>query len=209
MRRQGGVLAALLILIGPWGGVANAAPDSDRGLGWVEIGAPAPDRPLMGADGLTHQLSDYRGKTVILEWTSPVCPYTANKYRHGLMQAIQRRAARQGIVWLSIDTSSPGKPGFLSPGQAKARIMATGAVVTAFLFDIGGAFARPYGIRTTPSMVMINGEGRVIYQGAIDKVPEQTRPDGKDHITAALNDLRAKRPIRTPQTRAYGCALEY
>jgi len=203
--RPSGALAALLILLGPWGSVASADP----GLARVEIGAQAPDRVLLGADGLSHRLSDYRGKTVILEWTSPVCPYTANKYRRGLMQALQRRAARHGVVWLSIDTSSPGKPGFLTAAQAKARIKATGAVVTAFLFDQGGAFARPYGIRTTPSMVMIDGQGRVIYQGAIDQVPEQTKPDGKDHISAALDDLEAKRAIRTPETRAYGCAVEY
>lgn len=205
MRRQGGALAALLILIGLWGGVASAAP----GLGRVEIGAPAPDGPLLGADGRTHRLSDYRGKTVILEWTSPVCPYTSNKYRRGLMQALQRRAARQGAVWLSINTSAPGKPGFLTPAQAKARLKTTGSVVTAFLFDPGGAFARPYGVRTTPTMVMIDGQGRVIYQGAIDQVPEQTKPDGKDHISAALDDLKAGRAIRTPETRAYGCAVEY
>jgi len=203
--RPSGALAALLILLGPWGSVASADP----GLARVEIGAQAPDRVLLGADGLSHRLSDYRGKTVILEWTSPVCPYTANKYRHGLMQALQRRAARQGAVWLSIDTSSPGKPGFLTPAQAKARIKATGAVVTGFLFDHGGAFARPYGIRTTPSMVMIDGQGRVVYQGAIDQVPENTKPDGKDHISAALDDLKAGRAIRTPETRAYGCAVEY
>lgn len=205
MRRQGGVFSALLVLIGLWVSAASADP----GLGRVEVGAPAPDRPLMGADEHPHRLSDYRGKTVILEWTSPVCPYTANKYRRGLMQAIQRRAARQGAVWLSIDTSSPGKPGFLTPMQAKARIKATGAVVTGFLFDPGGVFARPYGIRTTPSMVMIDGQGRVIYQGALDQVPEQTRPDGRDYISAALNDLRAGRAIRIPETRAYGCAVEY
>ncbi len=205
MRRKGGALAALLILIGLGGGAASAAP----GLGRVEIGAPAPDGPLLGADGRTHRLSDYRGRIVILEWTSPVCPYTANKYRRGLMQAIQRRAARQGVVWLSIDTSFPGKPGFLPPTQAKARIRATGAVVTGFLFDQGGAFARPYGIRTTPSMVMIDGQGRVIYQGALDEAPEQTKPDGRDHISAALDDLKAGREIRLAETRAYGCALEY
>jgi hypothetical protein len=205
VRRQGGALAALLILLCPWGSVASADP----GLGRVEIGAPAPERALPGADGRTHRLSDYRGKTVILEWTNPTCPYTANKYRRGLMQAVQRRAARQGVVWLSIGTSTLGKPGFLTPVQAKARIKATGAVVTAFLFDPGGAFARPYGIRTTPSMVMIDGQGRVIYQGAIDQIPEQTKPDGKDHISAALDDLKAGRAIRTPETRAYGCAVEY
>jgi peroxiredoxin len=205
VRRQGGVLAALLILLCPWGSVASADP----GLGRVEIGALAPDRALLGADGRSHRLSDYRGKTVILEWTSSVCPYTANKYRRGLMQALQRRAARQGAVWLSVNTSAPGKPGFLTPAQAKARIKATGSVVTEFLFDPGGAFARPYGIRTTPSMVMIDGQGRVVYQGAIDHVPEQTKPDGKDHISAALDDLKAERAIRTPETRAYGCAVEY
>ena len=78
----------------------------------VNVGAPAPLFSARGADGHQHRLSDYAGKLVVLEWTSPVCPFTAMKYKSGLMQALQKYAASQRVVWLSIDTAAPDRTGY-------------------------------------------------------------------------------------------------
>ena len=198
-----GALAAFAIWASP------AASLAAEPLGRVEIGAMAPDFHARGADGLDHRLSDYAGKVVVLEWTSPVCPYTAIKYRGGLMQALQRRAARQGVAWLAIDTAGPDRPGYLTPEAARARIARTGARVTAFLADADGRIGRAYGARTTPSLYVIGKDGRLVYQGALDDDPGRARPGGPDHVSAALDDLAAGRPVRTPETRPYGCAVEY
>src|SRR5271167_353624 len=107
-------------------------------LSRVNVGAPAPAFSAKGADGRLHRLSDYAGKLVVLEWTSPVCPFTAIKYRSGAMQALQKYAASQHVVWLSIDSAAPGKAGYLTAAAARARIAATQAAVTAILFDIDG-----------------------------------------------------------------------
>ena len=187
---------------------ASAAQAADP-LGRVDIGAPAPAFTARGADGLDHRLGDYAGKVVVLEWTSPVCPYTAIKYRGGLMQALQRRAARRGVVWLAIDTAAPGRAGYLTPEAARARIARTGAQVTAFLADPDGRIGRAYGARTTPSLYVIGKDGRLAYQGALDRDPGRSRPGGPDHVSAALADLAVGRPVRTAETRPYGCAVEY
>jgi peroxiredoxin len=197
------VLAAIAALA--WAGWALAAEP----LGRVEIGAAAPGFTAQGADGLEHRLADYAGQAVVLEWTSPVCPYTAIKYRGGLMQALQRRAARQGVAWIAIDTAAPGRAGYLTPDAAQARIARTGARVTAFLSDPDGRIGRAYGVRTTPSLYVIGRDGRLAYQGAVDDDPGRSRPGGGDHVSAALGDLAAGRPVRTPETRPYGCAVEY
>jgi len=178
-------------------------------LGRVEIGASAPGFTAQGADGLQHSLGDYAGKVVVLEWTSPVCPYTAIKYRRGLMQALQRRAARQGVVWIAIDTAAPDRPGYLTPEAARARITSTRAQVTAFLSDPDGRIGRAYGARTTPTLYVIAADGRLAYQGAVDSDPQASRPDQPNPVAAALDDLRAGRPVRVAETRAYGCAVEY
>lgn len=196
---------ALILALGLtlWAGAAEAD------LGRLEIGVPAPAFSAPGSDGRTHALSDFAGRIVVLEWTSPVCPYTAVKYRRGLMQAIQKRAAKSGAVWLSINTSPPGRPGHLTAAAARARLAATGARVDSLLLDETTAIARAYGARTTPTLYVIGTDGRLAYQGAVDADPQKTRDDGRDHVTAALRDLAAGRKVKLAQTRAYGCAVEY
>ncbi len=194
-------------------GLAVAGPagtaQAQGGLERVEIGAPAPTFTLPGADDRSHALSDLRGRIVVLEWTSPVCPYTAIKYRHGFMQAIQGRAARAGAVWLSIDTSSPGKPGHLTQKGARARTLNLRAQISAFLFDEGGRVGRAYGVRVTPTVLVISPNGRLAYQGGIDDDPEADLDNGADHVTQAIEAITAGRPVVLSEARAYGCALEY
>lgn len=197
-------LAALVIALAAPGWACAALP-----LGRVEIGAPAPDFQAAGADGAPHRLSDYAGKVVVLEWTSPVCPYTTLKYRAGAMQAVQKRAARQGVVWITVNTSAPGRPGYLSAAAARTRVAKTGMHVTAFLSDPDGAIGRVYGARTTPSLYVIGQDGRLAYQGAFDNDPARSSPGGQNYVTAALADLAGGRQVGTPETRPYGCAVEY
>lgn len=91
------------------------------GLSRVNPGAQAPTFSAQGADGKRHRLRDYSGKLVVLEWTNPVCPFTAVKYKNGAMQALQRYAASHDVVWLSIDTAAPDKAGYLTAAAARAH----------------------------------------------------------------------------------------
>jgi peroxiredoxin len=182
---------------------------SNGALSRVSIGAPAPAFEAVGADGKHHRLSDYRGKIVVLEWTSPVCPFTAVKYRSGAMQALQRYAAQHQVVWLSVDTAAADRAGYLSPAAANDRIAQTHAVVAGFLFDRSGNMARSFAAKTTPSFFIIDRHGNLAYQGAMDdENPDETKP-AQNYVLDALEDLQAKIPVRTPETRPYGCGIEY
>jgi AhpC/TSA family len=178
-------------------------------LSRVDIGAQAPMFSAKGADGKQHRLHDYAGKLVVLEWTSPVCPFTALKYKSGVMQALQRYAASQQIVWLSIDTAAPDKAGFLTPADARERIATTHASVTAFLFDLDGRIARSYGAKTTPSFFIVNRDGTLAYQGAMDDQVFADDARGHDYVKAALDELLAGHPVSNPETKPQGCAIEY
>ncbi len=189
--------------------LAGAAQNPAPAFGRLEIGERAPDFTLTGADGKPHSLSDYAGKIVVLEWTSPICAYTRAKYKSGKMQSLQRAAAAKGVVWLSINTSSPGKPGYLTPAQARARIASTRAKVTGFLLDTDTRVGRTYGAKTTPSFFIIGKDGALAYQGAIDDDVYANGHVTKTYVTEALNALESDRPAPTPETRPYGCGVEY
>jgi peroxiredoxin len=175
----------------------------------VAVGAPAPDFTLTGAGGQVHHLSDYRGQVVVLEWTSPVCPFTAHAYATKAMQAVQKQAAQQKAVWLSINTSKPGRPGYLTPDQAKARVKTLGARVTAFLFDTGGGTGRLYGAKATPALYVIGKDGRIVYEGAFDDDAAGTGVAHHRYVAEALADLKSGQPVAAPETRQYGCPVEY
>jgi peroxiredoxin len=194
------------MLTAPFGLYANA---HGAELGRVHAGAAAPSFSAKGADGRRHDLHDYAGKLVVLEWTNPVCPFTAVKYENGTMQALQSYAASHDIVWLSIDTASPGKAGYLSAAAAQTRIAQTHAKVTAFLFDLDGNIARSYGAKTTPSFFVVDRDGKLAYQGAMDDQVFADDANGREYMKSALADLIAGHRVATSETRPQGCAIEY
>ena len=205
---KGFARAASLISIAA-AGIGVQASAHATGLGRVEVGAPAPPFAAKGADGKKHSLRDYAGKLVVLEWTNPVCPFTAVKYKSGAMQALQRYAASRQIVWLSIDTAAPDKAGYLTPAAARARIAQMHATVTAFLFDVDGNIARSYGAKTTPSFFLVNRDGTLAYEGAMDDQVFADEGQGREYVKSALDDLVAGRRVQKTETQPQGCAIEY
>jgi peroxiredoxin len=198
--RRGFALAAVFCLVT----VANSDP-----LSRVAIGSTAPTFEAPGADGKRHRLSDYHGKIVVLEWTSPVCPYTAVKYNSGAMQALQKYAANHQVVWLSVDTAAADRAGHLTASAARKRIAETRATVTGFLFDTNGKIARSYGAKTTPSFFIVDRTGKLAYEGAMDDENSADQPQPKNYVRDALDDLTANVTVRQPETRPYGCGIEY
>ncbi len=205
---KGSARAAAIVSIALTGiGFARLARPT--ALDHAEVGTPAPRFTARGADGKRHSLRDYAGKLVVLEWTSPVCPFTAVKYKSGAMQALQRYALSRQIVWLSIDTAAPDKAGFLTPAAARARIAQTHAAVSAFLFDVDGTIARRYGAKTTPSFYVVDRDGKLAYEGAMDDQVFADDAAGREYVKSALDDLLAGRRVQKTETRPQGCAIEY
>jgi peroxiredoxin len=190
--------------------VAGSGSATAQGAGPV-IGQPAPNFSAPDADGKTRSLNQYRGKTVVLEWTNHECPYVKKHYT-GAMQALQRDATRDGVVWLSIVSSAPGNQGHVAGAQAKQLTASRNASPTAVLLDPSGAVGRLYGAKTTPHMFVINPEGRLVYAGGIDDVPSAKPEDlqrAKPLVRLALADVKAGRPVAIPASKPYGCGVKY
>jgi len=187
-------------------GVGETAVASPR------VGEPAPAFTGTDSHGNTRSLSDFRGETVVLEWTNRDCPYVRKHYDTGNMQALQKKAAADGIVWLSVISSAPGKQGHATPELANSVAADQGAGPTAIILDPEGTIGRAYDARTTPHMYVIDGEGTLVYMGGIDDRPTASRADvegAENYVLAALADVAAGRPVQTPTSRPYGCSVKY
>lgn len=178
----------------------------------IETGGQAPAFSVRDAAGQTRTLQEFRGRTVILEWTNHGCPYVRKHYDAGAMQALQRETTGQGIVWLQVISSAPGEQGHLDGAGAQARVRTDNAAPTATLLDPSGVMGRAYGARTTPHMYIISPEGVLLYQGAIDDRPSarpQSLEGATNYVRAALTDIRAGRAVQIAETTPYGCSVKY
>jgi peroxiredoxin len=176
------------------------------------VGQPAPAFSARDTAGRTVSLADFKGKTVVLEWVNPGCPYVQKHYRSANMQGTQREAAAKGVVWLAINSTSTDHHDYLAPTAMADWMKGQQAAATATLMDPEGKIGRAYGARTTPHMYVIDAKGTLAYIGAIDNKPTANTADiagATNHVKAALGEVLAGKPVSVAQTRAYGCSVKY
>ncbi len=175
-------------------------------------GSMATDFKLTNVNGETVQLSQFRGRTVILEWHNPGCPFVKKHYDSGNMQATQKAAREKGAVWLTINSGAAGKQGHMNGKQAKALIAKQDIQSTEYLLDMKGVVGKAYGAKTTPHMYIIDGNGKLVYQGGIDDKPTANAadiPGARNHVKAALQEMSTGQTVSVAQSRPYGCSVKY
>src|SRR6266480_944447 len=176
------------------------------------VGSVAPDFSLTDAKSKTHSLSKYKGKYVVLEWINPECPFVKKHYGSDNMQKLQEEYTSKGVAGLTVDSNAPGTEGNLTAEQAEKIMTAWKTHQTALLLDPDGKVGRAYGAKNTPNMVIINPEGKIAYEGAIDSkaTPNPADiPSSTNYIKSALDQSLAGKSISTPQTKPYGCSVKY
>ena len=186
-----------------------AAPASAK----IATGASVADMTVVDSEGTTHNLSDFAGKRVVLEWTNEGCPYVKKHYETDNMQALQKEATADGdTVWLSVISSAPGKQGYKAGDEIPAWKAKHAAAPTAVILDPEGTAGRAFSARTTPHMYVIDEAGTLVYQGAIDdnrSANKATVAGAKNYVRAALADMDAGRPVAEGETAPYGCSVKY
>ncbi len=174
--------------------------------------APAPVFSATDTRGQTVDLGALKGRTVVLEWTNHDCPFVRKHYESGNMQAIQARAAEDGVVWISVISSAPGTQGYVSADRANSLTEDRDAVPAHVVLDPEGTIGRSYAARVTPEMYVIAPDGTIAYMGGIDDKPTANPADiagATNYVQAALDALAAGGRPAVQSARAYGCSVKY
>lgn len=182
--------------------------------GSAEPGEKAPNFSLRGHDGNTHSLTDYVNKDqyIVLEWFNEKCPFVKKHYGSNNMQNLQKEYTDKGVVWLSISSSAKGEQGPLTEEEAAKIRKEYEQQSTALLLDDSGAVGKLYGAKTTPHMYIINPNGEIVYNGAIDSNPswrKATIKTAENYVSAALDASLAGKAIEKAKTKPYGCSVKY
>jgi len=178
----------------------------------IDTGSSVSDMTVVDSNGVAHNLSDYAGKTVVLEWTNHGCPYVKKHYKTDNMQTLQKNAALDDVVWLSVISSAPGKQGFVNGEKANQLTQERNAAPTAVVLDSSGDMGRAFSAKTTPHMYIIDAKQTLVYQGAIDdnrNVRAATVFGAHNYVSAALGAMKDGEPIAVSETEAYGCTIKY
>ncbi len=209
-RRRAIILA--LGTLGISGSLRSFASGLASGSHSARIGKPAPPFRIPDSEARSRQLSDLAGKTVVLEWTSPSCPFVRAQYQSGVMQELQRMATASGVVWFSVLSTHPSRRDYLPAGKAADFHRKRGGASTALLMDAEGTLGRAYGAIVTPHIFIVDLGGNLAYAGgAGDKAtmdPKEVRAS-RNFIREALDNLAAGRKVATPTSSPFGCTIAY
>jgi peroxiredoxin len=177
----------------------------------VEVGKPAPDFTGTDINGKTIHLSDYKGKIVVIESYNSDCPFCHNQYATGATQDLQRELTTKGVVWLMVNSVNPKNFSHRTPEQARAEWAAEKIAATAWIDDSSGAIGHLYEMKTTPHTFVIDKNGVLVYDGAMDDQPDPFHDPriARNYVREAVNDLLAGKPIEVSQTKPYGCGVKY
>ena len=178
----------------------------------IQPGDAAPNFTLTDLSGKPHSLADYKGKFIVLEWNNPECPFVHKHYDSGNMSRLQQQAESKGVVWLTINSAAPGKDGDDDTAKIQSFLHGDHASPTAYLRDPQGKVGRLYSAKTTPDMYVINPDGKLVYEGAIDNRPTPDPadiPGATNYVRAALDASMSGKPVAVANTRPYGCSVKY
>lgn len=180
----------------------------------LETGTRAPDFSLEAVNSKNPiiSLSDFKNKIVVLEWLNHGCPFVRKHYDSGNMQKLQKEYTQKDIIWLSVISSAPGKQGHVDKTGALKDKMDKKSFATDILLDKEGKVGQLYGAKTTPHIYIIDKNGTLVYQGAIDDQPDtdlKSIPVAKNYVSKALEELITGKKIINHTTKSYGCSVKY
>lgn len=178
----------------------------------VDIGKLAPAFSLPAASGKTITSTQFKDKVVVLEWLNHGCPFVRKHYDTNNMQSLQKKYLAQGVVWLSIISSAPGKQGHVNAKAAAEEAKKYSSEASEILIDEDGTVGRAFEAKVTPHMYVIGKDGRIFYQGAIDSISSADKADvtkAENYVAQALDATIKGEKIKIASTKAYGCGVKY
>ena len=163
----------------------------------MQLNQPAPDFELPDLLGIPHQLSDYRGKIIIINFWSAECPHSERTDR-SLMACSAQWGADVEILSIAANQNESLQ---MLEEAAKTRRLPT------VLIDAEHIVADLYQAQTTPHVFVLDRQGILRYRGAVDNVTFRQRKATRLFLEKAVEALLEGRLPELTEMPAYGCTI--
>jgi peroxiredoxin len=197
--------------LAPIATLLTAALFSSTVFAAAETGKPAPAFSVKDLSGKDINLAQFKGKTVVVEWNNPNCPFVKKHYGSSNMQALQKETDADA-VWISVNSTDPKHQDYMEPKALTAWLSEGKAAPDHYLVDSNGAMGKAFGAKTTPHMFIIGPDGKVVYNGAIDDKRSASAEDvktAKNFVRTAFADMKAGKQVANASNAPYGCSVKY
>lgn len=179
---------------------------ADKGM-TAKIGEQAPAFTLTSTDGKEYKLSDLKGKIVVLEWFNPECPAIVQHHKAATtFNDLNKDFKDKDVVFMAINSGAKGKQG--NGKELNTKLAKEYGIEYPILLDESGAIGKAYGAKTTPHCFIIDKDGNLVYNGAIDNGSFGKNGD-KNYVRDALNQVTKGETVTTAETKPYGCSVKY
>ncbi len=178
----------------------------------ADIGQAAPAIGAKDINGEAVSLANLQNKVVVLEWINFECPFVQKYYQSGAMQKLQAEATARDVAWITVNSGAVGKQGYLDPTKMAEATKKAGSNASHVVVDSDGSIGKAYDAKVTPHMIIINKDGKLAYDGAIDS---KATTDAADIATAdklfasALDSVLAGKEVENAKNKPYGCGVKY
>lgn len=192
-------MGAVGVLAGAW--ADPAAADEAQ----AQVGKPAPDFTLPDTEGHPVTLSSFRGKIVVLEWINPDCPVCKRVFTTGIVCRMlqELKATAPDVVYLPVSSTH-----YIGPEKIAAYLKENGVEVKG-LMDTDGKVGRQYGAKTTPHVYVVDTQGILRYQGAIDNDPSGKNAGAENYAVKTVKSIVSSGKVSPESTKPYGCSVKY
>jgi len=163
----------------------------------ILIGEPTPDFMLKDLDGIPVRLSEQRGWISLLYFWSAECPWV-ERCDHELHPLTTQWGKEVKIFRIASNSNE-------TPALLRQVAMERGLPLP--LYDPQQLVADQYGAQTTPHLFLIDSQGILRYQGAVDDVTFRQRTPNRIYIQEAVTSLLEGKQPDPEQTPPYGCAI--
>jgi peroxiredoxin len=178
----------------------------------AEVGKPAPSFSAKDAKGAEVSLATLKGKVVVLEWVNHGCPFVVKHYGSKNMQKLQETYTAKDVVWITINSGSKASGTFMENDAFLKISEEKGSKASHLIADESGTIGKAYSAKVTPHMFVINKEGVLVYNGAIDSKKSTKVEDiegAENYVAKALDAVLAGKEVATTLTEPYGCGVKY
>ena len=190
---------------------SRAAEPAEQVAGEPAVGIPAVAAPAKSLDfmltdhnGKQVKLSDYAGKTVVLEWLNYDCPFVKPHYEARTFANLAKKYSGKGVVWLTVNSTE------YATGRTNKAWAEKYNLARPILDDRAGKVGRLFGATNTPHMFILDTAGKIVYDGAIDNAPlGKVEGEYVNYVDKALAELTAGKSVSLAKTKAYGCTVKY
>jgi peroxiredoxin len=171
------------------------------------VGEKAPNFTLEDTTGTSHDLSDFEGKIVVLQWINYKCPVCVRvSEKTDVVKNMRTKLVEidPDIVHIAINSS------YFADAETTAGYLKNCELEIPALMDTDGKVGHLYGAKTTPQMFVIDAEGVLRYSGAINDDQRGSKgDDAMNYVVNAVSQIKSGSTVTPDKTKPYGCSVKY